>query len=308
MNSKKLKNTVFPILIIVIGFIVIFPLSAFLENEKPELPAGFEDSDLVLQGAKLKGYSFGMEGLLADFYWMKALQYIGDKIVKSNSKVNINDLRPLNPRLLYPYLDNATDLDPRFMEAYAFGAVVLPAIDKQKAIAIARKGIKENPDQWRLYQHLGYIYWRLGDFEEAERVYSQGAEIASAPPFMKMIASRMKTQGESRETALEIYKQMLDQSDDAQIKDFARSRIMLIQSLEQIDEVNSILKKLKTRNSECVVKLSDIFSDLMKSPISEKFRVDESQNLIDPSGVPFFFNKSECKIFLDVTKTEIPTE
>jgi len=60
-----------------------------------------------------------MDGLVADVYFMRALQYIGNKLVKTNiEEINIENLRPLNPRLLYPLLDKATDLDPNFIAAY----------------------------------------------------------------------------------------------------------------------------------------------------------------------------------------------
>ncbi len=96
---------------------------------------------------------------------MRSLQYIGEKVVKSsNETLNIENLTALNPRLLYPLLNNATTLDPQFMEVYAYGAVVLPAIDKEQAIKFTEKGITDNPSEWRLYQQLGYIYWRLGNF------------------------------------------------------------------------------------------------------------------------------------------------
>ena len=29
-------------------------------------------------------------------------------------------------------------------------------------IALLEKGIGENPDEWRLYQDIGYIYWQEG--------------------------------------------------------------------------------------------------------------------------------------------------
>src|SRR5215213_6851345 len=123
--------------VILLGFAAIFGLSNFIESSRPPLPEGFEDEDLALQGAKLRGFSLGLEGLIADWYWMQSLQYIGDKVLKSKADINLENLQPLNPRLLYPMLDNATDLDPQFIAVYSYGAVVLPAINAEQAIKIA---------------------------------------------------------------------------------------------------------------------------------------------------------------------------
>jgi len=46
------------------------------------------------------------------------------------------------------------------MEPYEYAAVILPAVKVEDAIRIINKGIAANPAAWRLYQHLGYIYWQ----------------------------------------------------------------------------------------------------------------------------------------------------
>src|SRR5262245_17139595 len=135
--KSNLKQTVISLVLIAAGFGLIFFLSNFLTASHPPLPENMAEEDLALKGAKLKNYSLGFDGLMADWYWMQSLQYIGNKIVKSDKNLNLENLRGLNPKLLYPLLDNATDLDPHFLAAYSFGAVVLPAIDPDQAIKIS---------------------------------------------------------------------------------------------------------------------------------------------------------------------------
>src|SRR5688572_20710242 len=129
-----------PLVIVVIALPVIVLISDRANYNRTVLAESYEDSDLELNGRKLKGFALGAEGLLADWYWIRALQYLGNKIVKTEDKdLNLEDLRPLNPRLLFPLLDNTTDLDPKFISAYSFGAIVLPAIDRQTAIKLTEK-------------------------------------------------------------------------------------------------------------------------------------------------------------------------
>lgn len=296
------------IAIIGFGFAAIFALSRFIEANRPPLPDGFEDSDLAYQGAKLKNYSLGFNGLLADLYWMQALQYVGNKALKSKEKIDMENLRPLNPRLLYPLLDNATDLDPQFMTVYSYGAIVLPAIDSQQAIKFTEKGIRDNPTEWRLYQHLGFIYWKIGDYEKASEVYAEGAKIQGAPAWMHLMSARLKAEGGSRATSREIYRQMLDEAENAEVKENAALRLLELDWLDERDAIHTTLESFKAKNNRCVNSWREILPLLqaVKLPNGKSFRVDNASNLVDPSGAPYVLDKENCDVKLDAQKTRIP--
>ncbi len=302
------KNLILSGLAIAAGFLLIFLLSGYINAVKPPLPEGYEDQDLALQGARLKNYSLGFNGLIADWYWMQSLQYLGGKLVKSNDpNVSIENLRPLNPRLLYPMLDNATELDPHFSAAYAFGAVVLPAIDPEQAIKIAQKGIANNPNEWRLYQHLGFIYWRLKDYEKAADTYEKGSEIPGAPPFFKMMVASMKSEAGSRETARSIYRQLLDQAEDDRTKQVAMLRLQEFDSLDERDAMNKVLADYRSKNGRCISDLKELIPLLktVKLPNGIDFHLDRSNALVDPTGVPYVLNTAGCTVDLN-PGSEIP--
>lgn len=294
---------------IVFGFAAIYFLSGFLEQTRPALPENYADQDLALQGARLKGFALGFEGLIADWYWMQSLQYLGDKIVKNpDAKISLDNLNALNPRLLYPYLDNATTLDPKFISVYEFGATVLPAIDKDQAVRLLEKGIADNPNEWKLYQHLGYIYWKLGEFDKASEVYAAGANIPNAPKFLQMMTAKTKTEGGSRETARAIYRQMLEQAEDEQTGKIAESRLLELDSLDERDEIRLALQTIKSKTGSCPGSWREILPLLqaVKFPGGKRFRVDDSNNLIDPTDAPYILDRENCDVKLDFEKTKIP--
>lgn len=307
MNSSS-KKLLISTAIILAGFGLIFLLSGFLEENRFAPSNGFEDEDLVLQGATLKGYALGFEGLIADWYWMKSLQYLGDKILKSKEDVSIENLKPLNPRLLYPYLNNATDLDPKFMSVYEFGAIVLPAIDKEQAIKLTEKGIENNPKSWRLYHYLGFTYWRLENYEKAAEIYGQGSNIPDAPLFMKQMAAKMKSEGGSRNIAREMYQQMFAEAQDEQAKDNAARHLSELDSLDERDVINKVLQEFQTKNKRCANTWREILPLLLKEklPNEKDFRVDNAGNLIDPGGAPYLLDKATCVVKPDEEKTKIP--
>lgn len=295
------RQLAIPALVVSVALAAVFALSGFLEKNRPQLPKSYEDSDLAMQGKRLKGYALGSEGLIADWYWILSLQYIGKKIVENqDTDINIDDLRSLNPRLLYPYLDNATDLDPKFYAAYSYGAIVLPAIDPQKAIELTEKGIAANPEKWRLYQYLGYIYWHERNYEKAAETYDRGSKITGAPPFMREMAAAMKTKGGSRDTARAMYSQMLAEAEDEQSKRNAQLRLFEIDSLDETDAVNNVLTGLKNSTGKCVSNIGVIFPQLrsVKLPQGRDFRIDRSGSLVDPTGVPYKFDPETCTISL----------
>lgn len=312
MSSERSK-TLISAAIIVAGLTVTVFLTGFIEKNRPSLPPGYEDEDLSLQGSRLKGFSFGMEGLIADWYWMRSLQYLGDKLLKDpDAQIDVNNLRSLNPRLLYPFLNTATDLDPQFIAAYSYGAVVLPAIDPQNAIALTSKGIADNPDEWQLYHYLGYIYWRMEEYEKAAEIYEKGSKIPGAAPFLQMMAAKLKTQGGSRDTAREMYKQLYEGAHDDQVRESAALQMLRIESLDETDAIDEILAAGRDQAGKCPSVWAEIQSRLrtVKLPSGRPLNLDKSGAPLDPNGVPYILDRQNeaCKAEVDYQRSKIPRQ
>jgi tetratricopeptide (TPR) repeat protein len=308
MAAFLARSVLLPLAVIAAGLAFAAYLGGYVERVRPQLPAEYEDSDLSLNGSYLKGYALGCEGLIADWYWMRSLQYIGNKIDRADDDtLNIDDLRNLNPRLLYPMLDNATDLDPHFIAVYNYGAVVMPAIDPEKAIRITQKGIANNPNEWRLYQYLGYIYWKLTLYDQAAETYQRGSEIPGAAPFMRLMAASMKNQGGSRETARVIYADMLS-SDDPQIRSTAEKRIAELNSFDEQEAIDKALADHRERSGRCAASLTEIVPALthVKLPGGNDFRVDAAGRLLDPTGAPYLLDKEDCRSKVDFEHSALP--
>lgn len=309
--SKNSKQLIFSLAAVAVGFALVFVLSNFTNSRRPALPEGYEDSDLALQGARLKGFSLGFEGLFADWYWMQSLQYIGNKVLKNKEDINLENLQPLNPRLLYPMLDTATDLDPHFTAVYAYGAVVLPAINPEQAIKITEKGIRQNPNEWRLYQHLGYIYWRLQNYEKAAEIYAEGAQIAGAPPFLKMMAAQMKNEGGSRETARAIYEQMFKEAEDQQTRENAAIHLLRLESLDERDAIRPVLEDFQKKTGRCAADWREIFPLLRNAKTPRGALRFDAASLapLDPTGVSYLLQNTEkCDVAINVELSKIPPQ
>lgn len=312
--GSNVSKTLISALIIIAGLAVVAGLSGFIERNRPVPREGIEDEDLIVQAAKLKGFSLGFEGLIADWYWVRSLQYIGDKIVKSkDEEIDLNDLRPLNPRLLYPYLNTATDLDPQFVAAYSYGAVVLPAIDPQNAIDFTEKGIANNPNEWRLYHYLGFIYWRLEQYDKAADIYERGSKVADAPAFMQLMAAKIDTHGGSRDTARDMFRTMLDSANDDEARDLVKLNLLRLDALDTLDAVDPVLHSYQAQNNNrCPASWGEIARQLNAARLvgNRVLAFDKTGAPVDPLGVGLVIitQNGECRADINYKLSKIPRQ
>lgn len=282
-------------LVIVLGMACSMLLLRRLDTLRPPPDPNAIDESLYVDGKSARRMSLAFNGLAADWYWMRSLQYVGHKILSTREDVAIDDLSQLNLKLLAPLLDTATTLDPEFVDPYEYAAIVLPAVDVKEAIRITQKGIGANPNAWRLYQHLGYIYWQQGDYKAASETYGRGAQIPGVPPWMEGMKAKMAAEGGSRDLAREIYMRMYEQSADEKIKEMAAKRLVQLDSLDQRDGLNKFLLAYKTRFSKCPAS----WKDLEQGFRTFRIPVDASGAPLDPTGAPYVLRSDTCGIELN---------
>ncbi len=288
---------------VVVGMICAALLVRWTDTLRPPADPNVVDESLYLNGKTAKRISLGFNGLVADWYWMRSLQYVGRKIIDMPADVSIDNLSQLNMKLLAPLLDTATTLDPQFLDPYEYAAVVLPAVNVQQAIRITQKGIDANPEAWRLYHHLGYIHWQQHDYAAASEIYGRGAQIPGAPPWMEAMKARMAAEGGSRSTAREIYTRMYEQSGEDSIKDMAHKHLLQLDSWDQQDGLRKLLTAYQARTGHCPASWREL------DPVFRALRVpvDASRAPLDPTGVPYVLNSAACEVELN-PKSEIPAK
>jgi tetratricopeptide (TPR) repeat protein len=288
--------------IIVLGMTAAILVVQWIDHRKPAANT-VDDESLYLNPKTARRMSLAFNGLAADWYWMRSLQYVGKKIINLPDDVELDNLQQLNLKLLPSLLDTATTLDPEFFDPYEYAAVVLPSIDVDQAIRITEKGIAANPDAWRLYQHLGYIYWQQKNYQAAGEVYARGARIPGAPSWMEAMKAKMAVEGGSRSTAREIYTRMYEQSGDPKVQDMARKRLLQLTSLDERDALQKILAAYQTRVGRCPASWKEIEGALR----SIRAPLDSSGAPLDPSGAPYVLDSNKCEIKLN-PKSDIPVK
>jgi tetratricopeptide (TPR) repeat protein len=294
-RARRFKPREFALVAVVVcGLGASAGLARWLELQRrppgAELAARTPD-ELYLKPEQARRLSLGFNAMAADWYWMRTLQYVGRKVTAHEGAIQIDDLSALNLNILAPLLENATTLDPQFLAAYEYGAIVLPAVDVEAAIKLVRKGIAANPRAWRLHSYLGYIYWQRNRFQESSEAYAAAARIPGAPAWLHTMSAQMATRGGSRETARAIYQNMYRQTDDAQMKKLSLARLLQLQSLDEMDALRALLDTHRARTGACPRDWREV-APLLRAA---RLQMDSSAAPLDPSGVPYVIKPDSCE-------------
>jgi len=191
----------------------------------------------------LKRLSLGYEGLLADIYWTRAVQYYGGAHYSGGGRY----------QLLWPLLNITTQLDPHIIPAYEYGATFLTARPPtgagmpQHAIELMEYGIRNNPDDWHLYNNLGFIYYMdLKDYPKAADAFLRGSEKPGAHPVMKILAAQAAQHGGEMRTAAMLWETMLETTHDRYVRENAQLHLQALKvdhDVTQLEQLAAIYRQ-----------------------------------------------------------------
>lgn len=194
----------------------------------------------------VKRMSLSYSAVLADVYWIRALQYYGGTRLSTSARKDYN--------LLYPLLDITTTLDPYFNIAYRFGAIFLAedfpggAGRPDLAVALLQKGLRFQPAKWQYMQDIGFVYyWWRGDYREAGVWFEKGAQTPGAPWWMKSMAAVMVAEGGDRRTSRVLWQAQLAGAENEWLRNEAARRLQQLDALDAIDELTAVVRRYTAR-------------------------------------------------------------
>ena len=203
-----------------------------------------EDVLFISSPEFVKRASLGYSGLLADIYWMRVVQYFGRKHARDSMEY----------KALAPLLDITTTLDPNLIVAYEWGSTFLDqpppsgAGDDNAAVALIRKGIQNNPDEWHLYFTLAFIqYLGQHDYLGAAKTFEEGSKVPNAHPWMKIMAAKMLTDAGNLETARYMWQNIYNESTDKNLKHNAELHLASLVVDEEIPQLESVVSEFRQR-------------------------------------------------------------
>jgi tetratricopeptide (TPR) repeat protein len=259
-------------LVLIAGFAGIWRLQEGIDARLDALHQ--EKDDLVLRsGTLLKAMSLEYSPLVADLYWTRVVQYYGDKHRRQDQ----------NLELLSPLLDVTTTLDPNLLIAYNFGSTFLGEAPPRGAgrpdlaIELIHRGIRANPDHWRFYEDLGFIYYfELHDYQKASEAFLEGSKNPAALVWMKVLAAKVAELGDNPETSAFMWNELYHSTTDPQVKENAATHLQLLRADADCKQLNLIAAEFEKRNGHRANSLRDfITAGLLPKPP------------VDPLGFPY---------------------
>lgn len=201
------------------------------------------------RAADVRYLAMGYQGLVADAYWLGAIQHYSDSVDRDEVPVD-----------LYAMGDFITEMDPKFAIAYYFTGLNLAMMggDPDQVVAILEKGRKNRPDVWRIPFYLGfYYYFVLQDFENAATNVEAACELRKSWAFC-LLATRIRAQAGDPDLGIKLLVEMMNQTSDENKKRLFIRRIRELTVRKQLARLNELAGQYRDKTGKSPSSLNDL--------------------------------------------------
>jgi len=249
-------------------------LQAYREARHP-LPPASGDVLYFRGGAAVSRAALGFDAILADVYWIRAIQHFGGTRRAQESDKTY--------KLLYPLLDLTTTLDPHFNIAYRFGALFLsephPAGPGRSdlALSLLERGLAADPKRWQYAQDAGFVhYWYRQDYRSAAEWYDKASRIEGAPWWLRSMAASTLAEGGDRQSSRQLWQQLYETTDDTWVKNNAQLKLGQLNALDEIDALAAMVQRFAQARGRAPADWRELVTTRWLAGIP-----------LDPSGTPY---------------------
>lgn len=235
--------------------------------------APVEEALYLPSGTVLARMSLGYSGLLADIYWTRAVQYYGRKRLNHDVRYD----------LLGPLLRVTTELDPHLLIAYRFGAIFLGtqapegAGQPREALQLLRRGIAANPNYWRLWQDLGFVYYfDLKDYKGAVKAFETGSRRPGAAIWMRTAAAMVAAKGGETQTSRLLWTEVSREAATEEVRRSAQEHLQALTASEEMRALDRLLEAYRARTGHPAQSLRQLVAAGLLRGIPA-----------DPTGAPY---------------------
>jgi hypothetical protein len=127
------------------------------------------------------------------------------------------------------------------------------------AVKLIERGIQTNPDYWRLYEDLGFIYYfDLKDYKKASDAFLEGSRRPNAQLWMKVMAAKVAAEGESLETSVFLWKDIYNSTSDPSVKKNALLHLQLLKVKEDCRQLDLLADEYAKHFGKRPARMSDL--------------------------------------------------
>ena len=154
-----------------------------------------------------------------------------------------------------------------------------------------QRGIQANPEYWRFYEDLGFIYYfELHDYSKAAEAFLEGSKNPQALPWMKVLAAKVIEQGDNPETSFFLWNEIYTSTTDPQMKENAATHLQLLKSDEDCKAIDAVASDFEKRNARRPASIHELVSaGLLKGvpvdPVGHPYVLDsEGKTQLNPDS------------------------
>ncbi len=243
------------------------------------------------------------DAIVADLYWIRAIQHYGGTRLSGRPDKSYD--------LLYPLLDLTTSLDPDFTIAYRFGAFFLSekkpggAGRSDLAIRLLSKAMAARPDRWEFPHDIGFVHYRDGDYGQAAEWFERAARTpgamkkgARADLWLWPLAANTRATGGDTRSSRTLYEHMLT-SEAAWLREDAARRLKKLDAIDQIAELERLTHAYEQRFGDPPPEWEDMVRARFLRSVP-----------LDPAGHPYVLNPwwGDVTVSEDSPIWPLPTE
>jgi hypothetical protein len=253
--------------------------------------ATLEEVLYISSPVALKRLSLGYNGLLADIYWTRVVQYYGTKHHEGAQHFD----------LLAPLLEITTTLDPQLLVAYEYGSNFLApkpptgAGMPERAIALEEFGIRHNPDVWQLYYNAGFIYYmELKDYVGAAEAFARGSRVPNAHPFLRILAAKMAEHAGDIQMARMMWSTSYQSTTNKDVRANAAAHLRALQVDEDVTSLEALTNRYHQQTgifpfSIAELQAAGMLQGTPRDPFAQPYKLmpDGRVEVLTPDEFPF---------------------
>lgn len=254
------------------GIVGLQTLHERLQAATPEVA---ENLLYVRSPAAMTRMALSYDALLADLYWIRAVQHYGGTRLSTDPNKQYD--------LLYPLLDLTTSLDPLFNVAYFYGSTFLAEAPPDGpgrpdlAIALLEKGLRAQPDKWEFVQWIGFVhYWWRRDYAQAADYFQRASELPGAPFWLDQLAATTLAQGGNRQSSRLLWEEVARAGVNEAFRNEAVRRLRQLDAMDEMDRLREVVEAYRQRYGSA----PESWDDLGRAGYLRRLPVD-------PTGVPY---------------------
>jgi hypothetical protein len=211
-------------------------------------------------GKVLRTASFGQRLLLADFYWLRAVSYMGETLLAKVARWEA----------LLPLAEIVTDLDPRYAYVYQVTGSNLAGLASRHAEAdqILEKGMRALPDRWNLpFIQATNKFLFEQDYVAAARLARRAAELGKRPHLALLAAnlSALANTDDEYDAAATFLVQMLAQTNLPEMRDELEGRLIRIRTFQALATLEQAIAAHRARTGRLPVRLPELVPAFLAS-------------------------------------------